>query len=82
MVMPLEESAGQNHKIKIDNTNFKRVEYIKYLEITLANQNCNHKETKVKVNVNKVHPIQATKGLEGSRRIALLILNLGARRGE
>jgi hypothetical protein len=28
-----------------------------------------------------VHPIQNTKGLEGSRGIALLILELGARRG-
>jgi hypothetical protein len=27
------------------------------------------------------HPIQATKGLEGSRGVTLLILNLGARRG-
>jgi hypothetical protein len=30
---------------------------------------------------DKIHPIQTTKGLEGSSGIPLLILNLGARRG-
>jgi hypothetical protein len=50
MVMPREEHARQNHKIKIGNNNFEKVEYFKYLEITLTNKKCIHKEIKSRMN--------------------------------
>jgi hypothetical protein len=50
MVMPCEEHTRQNHKIKIGNNNFETVEYFKYLEITLTNQKCIHKEIKSRMN--------------------------------
>ena len=50
MVMPREEHARQNHKIKIGNNTFKTVEYFKYLEITLKNQSYIHNEIKSRMN--------------------------------
>jgi hypothetical protein len=38
MVMSRNQNAGQNHKIKIDNKSFERVEQFKYLG-TLTNRN-------------------------------------------
>ena len=48
--MPREEHAIQNHKIKIGSNISETVEYFKYLEITLTNQNRIHKEIKSRMN--------------------------------
>jgi hypothetical protein len=39
MVMSRNQNAGQNHKIKIDNKSFERVEQFKCLGTTLTNRN-------------------------------------------
>jgi len=39
MVIPGDQTAGENQNIKTDNNSFARVEEFKYLETTLANQN-------------------------------------------
>ena len=39
MVMSRDQNAGRNHSLRIDNCTFERVEEIKYLGITLTNQN-------------------------------------------
>jgi hypothetical protein len=41
-----DQKAGQSHNIKTDNSSFERVEYFKYLETTLMNQNCIQEEIK------------------------------------
>jgi len=37
--MSRDQNAGRSHAIKIDNSNFERVEKFKYLGTTLTNQN-------------------------------------------
>jgi len=39
MVMPRDQTAGQSHSRKIDNSSFARVEEFKYLGTTLTKQN-------------------------------------------
>ena len=39
MVKPHDQNAGQNHNIKTDNNSQERLEQLKYLGTTLANQN-------------------------------------------
>jgi hypothetical protein len=39
VVVSRDQNAGQNHKIKINNKSFGRVEEFKYLGTTLTNQN-------------------------------------------
>jgi len=46
MVMPRERNAGRIHSVRIDNSNYERVEEFKYLGTTLANQNSIAEEIK------------------------------------
>jgi len=39
MVMSRDQTAGQIHSVRTDNSTFKRVEEIKYLRTTLTNKN-------------------------------------------
>ena len=39
MVMSRDQNAGQNHRVRNDNSTFERVEEFKYLGTTLTNQN-------------------------------------------
>jgi hypothetical protein len=49
MIMSREQSARQNHNIKIGNTFFETVEHFKYLGTRLANQNSIHEEIKYRL---------------------------------
>jgi hypothetical protein len=40
------QTAGQNHYIKVANNFFKNVSKFRYVETTVTNQNCIHKEIK------------------------------------
>jgi hypothetical protein len=46
MIMSLNQNAGHNHNIKIDNKSSERVEEFKYLGATLTNRNSIHEEIK------------------------------------
>jgi len=46
MVVSQDQNAGQNHRIKNDNSSFERVEEFKYLATTLTNQNSVQEEIK------------------------------------
>jgi len=46
MVMSRDQNAGRIHSVKIDNSNFERVEEFKYLGTTLTNQNSIAEEIK------------------------------------
>ena len=46
MVMYRDQNAGQNHRVRIDNSSFERVEEFKYLGTTLTNQNSIAEEIK------------------------------------
>ena len=46
MVMSQNQSTGQSHSIKIDNSSFKTVEEFRYLGTTLTHQNSVHEEIK------------------------------------
>jgi hypothetical protein len=39
MVMFWDQTAGQSHNIKIDNSSFEKVKEFKYLGTTITNQN-------------------------------------------
>ena len=44
--MSLYQNAGQSHSLKTDNRSFERVEELKYLGLTLINQNSIQEEIK------------------------------------
>jgi hypothetical protein len=46
MVMSLDQNAGRNQNIRIDNSSFERVEEFKYLGTILTNQNSIQEEVK------------------------------------
>ena len=46
VVMSLDQNAGRNHSVRIDNSTFERVEEFKYLGTTLTNQNSIPEEIK------------------------------------
>jgi len=46
MVMSRDQTAGQSHSVKTDNSSFERVEEFKYLGTTLTNQNSIPEEIK------------------------------------
>jgi len=46
MVRSRDQNAGRNHRIKIDNISFQRVEKLRYLGTTLRNQNSMQEEMK------------------------------------
>jgi hypothetical protein len=50
MLMSHYQTTGQNQYIKVANQCFENVAELKYLEATLKNQNCIHKEIKSKLN--------------------------------
>jgi hypothetical protein len=60
MVMSRDQTAGQNHKIKIDSKLFERVEQFKYLGTTLMNQNSIQGEIKSRLKSGDVcyHSVQ------------------------
>jgi hypothetical protein len=47
--MSRDQNAGQNHKIKLDNKSFERVEQFKYLGTTLTNRNSIQEEIKIRL---------------------------------
>jgi len=46
LVMSRDQNAGRSHSIKSDNSSFERVEELKYLGTTMANQNSIQEEIK------------------------------------
>jgi hypothetical protein len=50
MVMSRDQNAGQNHKIKIDNKLFERVEQFKNLGTALRYKSCFHEVIKSRLN--------------------------------
>jgi hypothetical protein len=54
MVISGDQNAGRNHSMRIVNGSFKRVEEIKYLGITLTNQNSIQEEVKNGLNLGNV----------------------------
>jgi hypothetical protein len=53
-------NAGRNHRIKIDNSSFERVEQLKYLGTTLTSQNSTQEEIKSRTKAGSVchHAVQ------------------------
>ena len=49
MVISLDQSAGQNCNIRIDNNSFEVVEQFEYSETTQMNQNSIHYENKIRL---------------------------------
>jgi hypothetical protein len=45
------QNVGQKHSIKLGNRSFEDVAKLKYLRITLTDQNCTHKEIKTRINL-------------------------------
>jgi hypothetical protein len=50
MLMSCSQKIGQKHSIKIANRSFEDVAKFRYLEATLTDQNCMHKEIKNRLN--------------------------------
>ena len=50
MVMSLDQNAGQNNDIKVDNISFETVEQLKWLGTTLRNQNLLYEESNCRLN--------------------------------
>jgi hypothetical protein len=61
MLMSRCQKAGQKHGIKIANRSFEGVAKFKYLETTLADQNCVNKEIKSRLNSENAcyHSVQS-----------------------
>jgi hypothetical protein len=61
MLMSCNQKIGQKHSIKVDNRSFEDVEEFKYLETTLTDQNCMHKDIKSRQNSGNAcyHSIQS-----------------------
>jgi hypothetical protein len=57
---PLDQDAGQNHDIKIDNRCFENVSQFRYLGMTVTNQNLIQEEIKRRLNSGNAcyHSIQ------------------------
>jgi hypothetical protein len=55
MFMSHHQTTGQNHYIKVANKFSENIAKFKYLETTLTNQNCIHKESRSKLNSEKVY---------------------------
>jgi hypothetical protein len=69
-----DQSAGQSHHIKTDNSSFERVEQFLYLGTTLMNQNCIQEEIKSRLKLgnasyhlvqNRFYSSLLTKNIKG-----------------
>jgi len=62
MVMSRDQNAGRNHSVRINNSNFERVEEFKYLGTTLTNQNSIPEEIKsrLRLGIACYHSVQNT----------------------
>ena len=60
MVVSLDQNAGWNHSIKIDDKTFERVEQFNYLGTTLTNQNSIQEEITSRLNAGNacLHSVQ------------------------
>jgi hypothetical protein len=61
MLMSCYQKAGEKHSIKIANRSFEDVAKLKYLGTTLTDQNCMHKEIKIRLNTGNAcyHLVQS-----------------------
>jgi hypothetical protein len=50
MIVSCHPNSGQNQNIRIANESFEKVPKVKYLEMTLKNQNDIHGEIKIRLN--------------------------------
>ena len=60
MVMSRDQNAGRIHSVRIDNSNFERVEEFKYLGTTLTDQNFILEEIKSRLRLRNAcyHSVQ------------------------
>jgi len=76
MVMPRDQNAGRSQDIKIDNSSFERVEELKYLGISLTNQNCIQEDIKRKLKSgNSVQNLLSSSLLSKNLKINIYIQN-------
>jgi hypothetical protein len=54
MLLSHHQDAGQNHDVKIANRSFESVAQLKYLEMTVTNQNLAQEEIKRRLNFGNV----------------------------
>jgi hypothetical protein len=61
MLLARHQNAGQSHGIKIVNRFFENMEQLKYLGMTVTNQNLIHEEIKSRLNLGNAcyHPVQS-----------------------